>query len=254
MLELSESKCLNQKLCRWAFMSYQDPLYHKPILNRSQYVSVSSKEFQWLFSEHWENDHFQYFFQNRKADSTNLWKSSSDSFYMKKTQKKIVLSGSWVLIDLNLKQCVGWAETTSLKGHFQTHFLSTEMTDCPPSLKNQALAFLLSSLFITTSTDVIDLTSFEDSQTLGLGTQGQKIIYTLTAPEALLLPKAQTLAAKTVYSLSQNEWSLHPAGIDSLKHLHYLEIHKNRTEKHKCPECKKKPLWRKIFHRGRICC
>ncbi len=234
-------------------MTNQGSLYHKAIQRRSPYASVSTKDFIWLFTEFWEPEHYHYFHQNRSTDSENLSKGFAPYFNNSKLSQKSLPSASWVLKLAEQKISVGWAETAGLETTFKTQFLHFSLTSCPTSLYETALSFLVSSIFITSAADVINLipaTSEERKRLSSISYAKEKEIHVLTSSESLLMEDVLTLSSEKIYSIWKDDWWQSPLGEECAKKLNYLSIHQKRLDKHQSGG-KKKSL-RGLFRKD--CC
>lgn len=243
-------------------------LYHKPPRKPayvSWYVSLSTKEFAWIYSDVWETAQLEYFFQQRETSSPNLSKtyhsyphreSRKDRSCEGKSERFLYGPSAWVLSvsknrsterrDWSLE---AWAEVSRLSsGTFIKHLLSFSWPKLDlakedgrgTDRRDSRLSLLISGLFISTDSDVLVICpSCPQDELLFQSLQCGELrdIHLVMDPASISSPDRQSFSSKRVFYLWKDHWWKSVCGQKDKETLQYLSLAQKRRKK-TCSCCK----------------
>lgn len=213
------------------------------------YDNIVMKDFKWLMEESWDDECRAFFASCRDLSNIRSMKKISDD----QSKSKIT---RWILID-DKKRKVACAECdlNTRKFSISRLFTSVNFENTNLNYFQNALSVLISSIFISSATDLIKLHCDDHSVCRHVADQQWGEEHRILIPNRFFyLPEAKSVVTEAqLFSISHEDWFETQRGKDDKKQLHYLEVKRDRlVKKHDC-SCKKTRAPRSIvgtFLRG----
>lgn len=176
---------------------------------------MSDKEFYWVQQSHWDQTDMNHFIAMNPHNHLTLYKNlCSDA-----TRQRITTT-KWLYYDIDRKP-LGYAEVQTQTDIYCKHILKVRKVK-DQSFDNKALSLLVSSLFLTTSADLVELDTL--SLDASFDCFDKKKLYTFDESWASEMEptSSQPIAQVTLCSIDRKQWNNSQMGKEGKKSLRYL--------------------------------